>query len=112
MLKILVKITGFAVTAASLFGVTVFAISLYLWLFEDDSSAKAAVLGSVFFLVFLGGVAVLFRISEQLEEISKDSSSTARAIKWLGGTYVGIERGEEQLKAFTEYAWKEKSDSS
>ena len=92
MLKVLVKITAFAVTAAGLFGVTVFAISLYLWLFEDDSSAKAAVFGSVFFLVFLGGVAVLFRISEQLEEASKVDTKMFRAITFLGSSYMGKER--------------------
>ena len=91
MLKVLVKITEFTVTAGGFFGVIAFAVSLYLWIF-DDSSAWVSVIGSVVFLIFLGGVAVLFRISEQLEEASKVDTKMFRAITFLGSSYMGKER--------------------
>ena len=57
------------VTGAGFFGFFALAISLYLWIFDDPSQGGflslglpqwLPVIGSAVFLVFLGGVAVLF----------------------------------------------------
>ena len=54
-------------------------------------------------LVFLGGVAVLFRISEQLEEASQYDTKMFNAITALGVTYTEKEKGKEGIEPFMRY---------
>ena len=103
MLKVLVKITAATVTIGGFLGLIVFVLGLYSWLFGDDPSAGLTIVMSFVFLVFLGGVAVLFRISEQLEEASQCDTKILNAITMLGLTYTEKEKGKEGLEPFARF---------
>ena len=95
----MVKITEGAIQILGVLCVAGLVWCLYDMAFNVDpswwSGYAAVVLGS--FLVFLGGIAVLFQISKQLEVISKDGADRTRMIMFMSAHHLRSTGHEEMI---------------